>query len=338
MYIILLSGGKGKRMWPISSNTHPKQYIKMVDNPLFTASSNEPVSMLQRIWFQLKKMELHENTIITTNISQSSIIKEQIKDPVKIAIEPDSRDTYPSILLSVSYLKDQLNALNEDFVCILPVDSYTDTSFFQSIIKLEELLKTTHSKVALIGTHPQKPSSKYGYILLDEDMGEYLKVSSFKEKPDSLQAEKLISEGCLWNCGVVCLKIGTILEHAEEKNIPMDYETLCNIYSTLPKNSFDKEFLEITQDIIALKFHKDWLDIGTWCGISERIGTKSIGNAFQHKSCENTTIINKLSQQIITIGCKNLIIVASEDGILITEKESSSKLKECLKLDRDTEE
>ena len=336
MYIILLSGGKGKRMWPISSSTHPKQYIKMVDNPL-SDSSNEPVSMLQRIWFQLKKTGLHKNTIITTNISQSAIIKEQIESSVKIAIEPDSRDTYPSILLSVSYLKEHLNALNEDFVCVLPVDSYTDNSFFQSIIKLEELLKTTHSQVALIGATPKTPSSKYGYILLNEDMGEYFKVSSFKEKPSKLQAKKLISDGCLWNCGVACFKIGTILKHAEKKNIPMDYETLCKIYNILPKNSFDKEFLETAKDIIALKFHKNWLDIGTWCGISERISTKNIGNAFQHKSCENTTIINKLPQQIITIGCKNLIVVASEEGILITEKESSSKLKECLRLDTNTE-
>ncbi|BCJ93394.1 mannose-1-phosphate guanylyltransferase [Anaerocolumna cellulosilytica] len=329
MYTVLLSGGSGKRLWPLSNDLRSKQYIKVINNE---NCEEQPTSMIQRVWKQLTKAGLSNNCIITASKGQVEIIKSQLGDEIKIAIEPERRNTFPAVALSCSYLKTVLHADENDTVVILPVDPYTDDSYFAKLKEMESILLNSDADIALIGAKPIEPSSKYGYIMpeVSGNESDYIKVKGFREKPTKEGASELIKKGALWNCGVFCFKIKTILDKVKSYGLSDDYYQLYNNYSELPKISFDYEVLEKADNIIAAEFTGTWKDIGTWNALTEQMYNNTIGNVVLHESCENTSIINELKMPIVAIGTKDVVISASVDGILISDKQQSTRIKDCV--------
>ncbi|MDL2302631.1 cupin domain-containing protein, partial [Lachnospiraceae bacterium OttesenSCG-928-D06] len=188
------------------------------------------------------------------------------------------------------------------------------------------------AKLSLLGMEPTYPSEKYGYIM-PVTKEQVSKVASFKEKPDKDTAQKYIDQGALWNGGVFAFSLGYLLACAEEQLGARDYEALYNNYENLKKISFDYAVVEKEKNIQVLRYRGEWKDIGTWNTFAEAMGTKEsqgtgdIGKVIQNETCVNTNVVNELNIPILCMGCKDMIIAASSDGILVSDKEQSSYIK-----------
>lgn len=326
MYYVLLSGGSGKRLWPLSNEARPKQYLKVVNKE---TNSMERCSMLQRVWDQLAEAGIAETAVITAGADQVELIKSQVKE-ARIAVEPGRRDTFAAVLLTCAWLHNKGGADRDDYAAIMPVDPYTEGTYFETVKRLEEVMRLSGAEVGLMGAAPSYPAIKYGYILPGEKREGWLEVKGFAEKPDEEQAETLMSQGALWNCGVFCVRIGDILDRAEKYGVPADYEGLCAAYEKLPKISFDYEVLEKAKRLAAVEFRGFWKDLGTWDALAEQMSTDTIGNVLLDESCENTQVINELKMPVAVLGARDLVIVAAQDGILVTDKSQSARVKEAV--------
>ena len=327
MYYVLLSGGSGKRLWPLSNDARPKQYLRVVNKE---NNSMERCSMIQRVWEQMQEAGIAEQSVITAGKEQTELIRSQVKG-VQIATEPAGRDTFAAVLLSCAYLKSCAGASREDYAAVMPVDPYTEGSYFETVKKLETVMKHSCAEVGLMGARPSYPATKYGYMLPGEKKEDYFTIRGFAEKPDEEQARKLMKEGALWNCGVFCVQIGKILDRAKAYGVPEDYEGLYQAYDRLPKISFDYEVLEKAQNLAAVEFQGFWKDLGTWDALAEQMSTDTIGNVVLDETCENTQVINELAVPVAVIGTRDLVVAASQDGILVADKNQTSRVKELTK-------
>ena len=188
MNIILLSGGSGKRLWPLSNDVRSKQFIK-----LFKDEHGKYESMVQRMYKNILKVDKNAVITIATSKTQVSAINNQIGNEVGISLEPCRRDTFPAIALAVSYLYDVKNVSIDEPVVVCPVDPYVESDYFTSLVRLYELAKTSEANLSLMGITPTYPSEKYGYII-PENNSNVSKVKMFKEKPDVDTAETCIME------------------------------------------------------------------------------------------------------------------------------------------------
>ena len=328
MYIVLLSGGSGKRLWPLSNDSYSKQYIKIMNHD--DESNEEKCSMLQRVFGQLKTAGLSENTIVCASNAQVELIESQLDGRAEVAVEPMRRDTFPAVMLSCAYLLSKKGASEEDVVAFLPVDPYTTIEFFNRIKKLGDYIKESDDTIGLLGGVPTYASTKYGYIVPEQAEKELLKVEGFREKPDEATAEKLVADGALWNCGVFCFKLSMAALWLEKYDVTTDYDQMVTDYEKLPKKSFDYEVLEHWKKIAAIKYDDVWKDLGTWNTLTEEMKENSIGDVTWDGTCENSHAINVLGIPMVVMGAKNLVIAASHDGILIADKHQSSYIKDCL--------
>lgn len=324
MYYVLLSGGSGKRLWPLSNDARPKQYLKLVNREI---NSMEHCSMLQRVWEQLETAGMRENTVIIAGEEQTELIYSQVKD-ARLVTEPMRRDTFAAVLLSCAYLAGCRGVSPDDYVTIMPVDPYTEGAYFETVKQLETVMRLSGAEVGLMGVVPTYPAVKYGYILPGEERDGYFEVRGFAEKPDAEKAEQLFGQGALWNCGVFCVRIGEMLKKAESCGVPTDYEGMCQAYERLPKTSFDYEVLEKAKKLAMVRFQGFWKDLGTWDALADQMNTDIIGARVAMEECENTQVINELNVPVVVMGTKGLVVVTSQDGILVTEKTHVEKVKE----------
>ncbi|MBQ4104631.1 MAG: cupin domain-containing protein [Clostridia bacterium] len=322
MHIVLLSGGSGKRLWPLSNDIRSKQFVK-----LFKNENDEYESMLQRVYRQIKSASPNATVTIATSKSQVSAIKNQLGNKVSVCVEPCRRDTFPAIALATAYLKYVLNVSENEAVAICPVDPYVDVSYYETVSELVKFSENGTQKLSLMGIEPTYPSEKFGYIIPCVS-DKQSKVKEFKEKPDSKKAQEYILQGALWNAGVFAFKLGYLLEKAHELIEFTDYKDLYNKYETLTKISFDYAVVEKERDIQVLRYNGEWKDIGTWDAMTEVMSDDTKGNVILDDECKNTKVVNELGIPVLCMGCKDMIIAASSDGILITNKERSSSLKD----------
>ncbi len=321
MNLVLLSGGSGKRLWPLSNDVHSKQFIK-----LFKNEKGDMESMLQRIYHQISYAGKENRIIVTTSQEQVGSVQNQIGDNVKICAEPCRRDTFPAIVLAVSYLYYIEKILYNDPVVICPVDPFVDKEYFESLDKLASLVMENNTELALMGIVPVYPSEKYGYIIPETDQ-KICYAKAFKEKPDTETAKSYIKQGALWNSGVFAFQVGYLLEKAHKIINFKNYYDLYENYSSLPKISFDYAIAEKAKNIKVLRFSGEWKDIGTWNTLTEVMEEKYIGNVLLDDRCKNTNIINELDVPVLCMGLENVVVAAGPQGILVSDKESSSFMK-----------
>lgn len=326
MKLVLLSGGSGKRLWPLSNDARSKQFLKVLED-----DDRNVKSMVQRVWGQLNRVNLAESTIIATSKTQVDMIQNQLGQKVNLVIEPSRRDTFPAISLVASYLYSIKNVSLDETIAILPVDPYVQDAFFEQVTQLDQVLKQSKADIALIGVTPTYPSSKYGYMIPSESQQQdYLTIQRFTEKPTEEEAEKLIAHQALWNCGVFAFKLGFMIQILEERGFPVHYDELVAQYDKLPKISFDYEIVEKTEHIVALPYNGYWKDLGTWRTLTEEMRTSQMGKGIMTDDCEQTHLINELDIPITLIGVSNVIVAASPDGILVADKEKSPLIKEIV--------
>lgn len=331
MNIVLLSGGSGKRLWPLSNDIRSKQFIKIFkkpehDIPMGTEYSGGYESMVQRVYRQIRTVDPDATVTVATSKSQVSAIHNQIGDQIKISVEPYRRDTFPAIALATAYLHDVQGIPEDEAVVVCPVDPYVNDDYFHAIRKLWDLAQNDTANLVLMGIDPTYPSEKYGYILpVSKDP--VAKVSEFKEKPDAQTAQKYIDAGGLWNGGVFAYKLKYVLDRAHELIDFTDYKELFAKYETLKKISFDYAVVEHEPDIAVMRFNGMWKDLGTWNTLTEAMEGNAVGDARFDNACENTHVINEMGVPILAMGLKNVVIAASPEGILVSDKGQSSYIK-----------
>jgi len=326
MNIILLSGGSGKRLWPLSNDIRSKQFIKMFKINNCENSDDKYESMVQRVYRQIKTVDNDATITIATSKSQVSTIHNQLGEDVGISVEPCRRDTFPAIALATAYLHDVKGVSKDEAVVVCPVDPYVSDDFFEAIKKLWTLAESGTANLALIGIDPTYPSEKYGYIMpvSKEDIS---KVSEFKEKPDVETAKRYIDQGGLWNGGVFAYKLRYVLDRAHELIDFTDYYDLYAKYESLTKISFDYAVVEKESDITVMRFNGEWKDLGTWNTLTEAMEESTVGKAIYNEACSNIHIINELEIPILAMGLSDVVISASAEGILVSDKEQSSYIK-----------
>lgn len=321
MNIILLSGGSGKRLWPLSNDVRSKQFIK-----IFKKEDGLYESMVQRVYRQIKTVDTDASVVVATSKSQVSSIHNQLGDDVGICVEPCRRDTFPAIALACSYLKDvQKIDINEPVV-VCPVDPYVEDDYFKALQDLSTEAVNSSSNLVLMGIEPTYPSEKYGYII-PSDKEKVSKVLSFKEKPTKEVAEEYIKKGALWNGGVFAFKLKYVLEKAHELIDFTDYDDLFSKYDSLTKISFDYAVVEHEKEIEVIRFKGMWKDLGTWNTLTEAMEENIVGKGELNDTCKNVHIINEMDTPILAMGLHDVVISASPEGILVSDKEQSSYIK-----------
>lgn len=322
MNIILLSGGSGKRLWPLSNDVRSKQFIKIFKRPDETYES-----MVQRMYRSIRAIDPDAKVTIATSKSQASAIHNQLGSDVGISVEPCRRDTFPAIALATSYLHDVQGVDESEPVVVCPVDPYVEDDYFEALAKLADLAGSSDAaSLTLLGMEPTYPSEKYGYII-PENKDDVSPVATYKEKPDVETAKKYISEGALWNGGIFAYKLGYVLKRAHELIDFVDYNDLFKRYDTLNKISFDYAVVEHEQSINVLRFKGVWKDLGTWNTLTEAMADLVIGRGVEGEHCSNVHIINDLDIPVLAMGLHDVVISASPDGILVSDKDSSSYIK-----------
>ena len=321
MNIVLLSGGSGKRLWPLSNDIRSKQFIK-----IFKQEDGTYESMVQRVYRQIKKVDTDATVTIATSKTQASAIHNQLGEKVGISVEPCRRDTFPAIALATAYLVDVMHIDPSESVVVCPVDPYVEDSYFEALKELSDQADKGEANLVLMGIEPTYPSEKYGYII-PESTDHVATVQTFKEKPTADVAEQYIAQGALWNGGVFAYKLGYVMNKAHELMDFTDYADLFAKYDTLKKISFDYAVVEHEPKIQVVRFAGTWRDLGTWNTLTEAMEEDIIGKGILNDACSGVSIVNEMDVPVLAMGLHDVVISASPEGILVSDKEQSSYIK-----------
>ena len=328
MQLVLLSGGSGKRLWPLSNNARSKQFL-----PLLEKEDGTMESMVQRVVRQVREAHLTDYITLATNASQLDIIINQLGDSVSVVTEPERRDTFPAIALASGYLKLKKGCTDDEVVVIMPCDPFTEAGYFETIGRMVRCVEADVAELVLMGITPTYPSEKYGYVVpvTDNLMAEgSMAVSKFTEKPNVERAKELLGMGALWNGGVFAFRLGYMMEIAQRYVKADSFEEMRSRYSEFPKISFDYEVAEKADSVAVLPYSGQWKDLGTWNTLTDELHHHIIGNAVTGPRCTNTHVINELQYPIYVDGMEDTVIAASPDGIIVCRKKYTEDIKKAV--------
>lgn len=338
MQLVLLSGGSGKRLWPLSNNARSKQFLPLLEKEVVTTCgehSRTMESMVQRVVRQAQETSLTTDITLATNASQLDIITNQLGESVSVVTEPERRDTFPAIALAASYLSLEKKCSDDEVVVIMPCDPYTELGYFQTIGKMVECVEQNVADLVLMGITPTYPSEKYGYVVPEAQVSEvssskFQKVQRFTEKPTVPVAEELLKQNAYWNGGVFAFRLGYVMNIVRKHIQSESFKDTRNRYSEFPKISFDYEVAEKAQSVAVVPFSGEWRDLGTWNTLTDELKQHVIGSAVMGAHCENTHVINELQHPIFVDGLKDVVVAACPDGILVCSKEHSEEIKKSV--------
>ena len=328
MQLVLLSGGSGKRLWPLSNNARSKQFL-----PLLEKEDGTMESMVQRVVRQVREANLTDDITLATNASQLDIIINQLGDSVSVVTEPERRDTFPAIALASGYLKLKKGCPDDEVVVIMPCDPFTEAGYFETIGRMVRCVEADVAELVLMGITPTYPSEKYGYVVPVTDnlmAEESMSVSKFTEKPNVERAKELLAMGALWNGGVFAFRLGYMMEIAQRYVKADSFEEMRSRYSEFPKISFDYEVAEKADSVAVLPYSGQWKDLGTWNTLTDELHHHIIGNAVMGPRCTNTHVINELQDPIYVDGMDDTVIAASPDGIIVCRKKYTEDIKKAV--------
>ncbi|MCR5419263.1 MAG: mannose-1-phosphate guanylyltransferase [Lachnospiraceae bacterium] len=321
MNVILLSGGSGRRLWPLSDDVRSKQFL-----PVFQRPDGAYESMVQRMYRQIKAVSPDARVTVATAGFQADLLKQQLGDDIGISVEPCRRDTFPAIALASLYLRDELGGGEEESVVVCPVDPYVEEDYFQMLLQLSRQAAKSEANLVLMGMEPDHPSELFGYVI-PESTDPVSRVLSFKEKPDKKTAEEYISKGALWNGGVFAYRIGYVCERAKQITGYGTYREMFEHYEDLNKISFDYAVAEKEKLIEILRFKGGWKDLGTFDTLTEVLSENAIGKAVLDETCKNVNVINETDIPVLVMGLENVVVALSDKGLLVADKKRSSASK-----------
>jgi len=326
MQLVFLSGGSGKRLWPLSNNARSKQFL-----PLLEKTDGTMESMIQRVVRQAEEVGLKAEITFATNAAQRDSIINQIGEHVGIVAEPERRDTFPAIALAASYLHFEKNCNDDEVVVVMPSDPYTENGYFEAIARMAEEVEKNTAELVLMGITPTYPSEKYGYVVPNHQSSipnhQSFPVQRFQEKPTVEKAKELLKEGAYWNGGVFAFRLGYMMTIVRKYMQSPSFNDTYARYGEFPKISFDYEVAEKAQSVAVVPFSGKWKDLGTWNTLTEELARPTIGNVLLGDEIENSHVINELEMPVFANGLKNIVVACSPDGILVCRKDKSETIK-----------
>ena len=323
---MLLSGGSGTRLWPLSNDSRSKQFLKVLRD-----EDGNHVSMVQRAFDQIERMVPNADVTVATCAAQEKSLRLQVGNDCKVVIEPERRDTAPAIMLACEHLRSEQGVGEDETVVVMPIDSFVDDAYFAKVSEIADAVQSGFADIVLLGVEPTYPSEKYGYIVPVAPTGSPRKVSRFTEKPDIDTARQLIEQGALWNNCVFGFKLGHMLGVLRGYGDYDSYQDLYNRYTELPKNSIDYEVVEKADSVAVVPYAGSWKDLGTWNTLTEEMAeAKSGWTVLDEETCPNTHVVNELDIPVVVSGIKDAVVIATVDGILVCGKDQSAGLKHLI--------
>lgn len=328
MFGVILAGGLGSRLWPLSRELYPKQLLTL----------NTDKSLLQTTFERLNKFIPAKKIISVTNSKHHSNIKMQLaklSEETVILAEPISKNTAPAIALSVKYIVE--NFEDDDVILVVPSDLQINDSekFIQTMQSAEHFAKEGH--IVTFGVKPNYPETGFGYICTKEE-----KVVNFVEKPDKQTAEKYIQDSnYFWNSGIFMFKASTIIEEIKKycpeidtviQKIDFSEKSISfTEFDKMPNISIDYAVMEKSSNIVMVELQSDWKDLGSWKSIYEISPKDENNNVFVghvlDKGSKNSLVYSS-SKLVATIGLEDTVIVETEDAILACKKDKTEEVKQ----------
>lgn len=328
MFGVILAGGSGSRLWPLSRELYPKQLLNLCAEK----------SLLQSTFERLNKFISAENIISVTNTKHHSNVKMQLGELSGKSIilpEPMSKNTAPAIALSVKYIIE--NSDDDETVLVVPSDLLieNDEKFVETIQKAQEFVN--QGKIVTFGVKPTYPETGFGYIKSENG-----NVIKFSEKPDKETVLKYLEDGnYFWNSGIFMFKVSTMIKELEQycpdisvviKNINCsDFSVSFTEFEKMPNISIDYALMEKSQNIAMVELLSDWKDLGSWQSIYEVSPKDNNNNVFVghvlDKGSKNSFIYSS-SKLVATIGLEDTVVIETEDAILACKKDKTQEVKQ----------
>lgn len=347
---LIMAGGQGTRFWPLSRANRPKQFLKLTD---------DQKTMLQKTVERIKGLVPPEQVFIATNENYRKAIEDQLPEvPAEnLIIEPYKRDTAPSIGLSAIYINRKFPGST---MIVLPADHLIkDEERFVELLRKAIMVAAAGENLVTMGIKPTHPETGYGYIHFGQvyhriDDDRVYRVKAFTEKPDLDTARSFLEDGnYLWNSGMFVWNINTILKEIEN-HMPHLSESLAKIEKALDTDleekvirdefkkiegiSIDYGIMEKAENIFVLPGDFGWDDLGSWPALERVKKMDKDGNVIlgKHYGIDTrNSIIHSPDKVVTTIGLENIVIVNTEDAILICDKNRAQEVKEIRQILQD---
>jgi mannose-1-phosphate guanylyltransferase/mannose-6-phosphate isomerase len=333
-FTVILAGGSGTRLWPLSRKNFPKQFLELYGDR----------SLLQHTFLRMADLSSPEKVYVVTNQDHFYNVLNQVRElspgfpEDHIIVEPEGRNTFPAIVLALRYLSERANMRANDAVIFTPADAYVaDEAPYKSALTQAGL----HAARGLIvvGITPDKADTGYGYIEKGEIEGGILRVKSFREKPDAKRAEEYLASGnYLWNSG---LYIGTLDSFLYEiaKQTPevlalynSGLEMLTLEFASMPHLSVDHALTERSENVFVIPGTFGWSDVGSFDALAEVLDQRGVNYPkYVGVDSERVFVHSESKRLVVTIGIKDLVIVDHHDSLLIHEKGRSGEVGAILK-------
>ncbi len=339
MYAIILAGGSGTRLWPLSRELYPKQFLTLPGT-----GGGESLSLIGATVDRVMAAVPEDKIIIVTHVDQAGEIRRRLDlmglKKVRLLEEPEARNTAPAIGLAARFLLQEAGP--DTVMAVLPSDHLIpDRQQFAELLRTGEAAATAYG-LATFGIKPTYPETGYGYICCGEELDRSAcRVEKFVEKPDLKTAEKYLQDSrYLWNSGMFVFKVGTLLGqysrllpemHASLEQVDYDrFSNLKEVYGSLEKISIDYGILERAGGVTVVPTAIDWNDLGSWEAYHQVSARDEQGNYLQGRvlpfDVENTMIISE-SRLVGAIGLKDLVIVDTADALLVCDRSRSQDVK-----------
>ncbi len=327
---VILCGGSGTRLWPLSRKNFPKQFLKLYSNN----------SLLQETFLRTQKVIVAKDIYLVTNQENYFNVFNQIRevypevDKRQIIIEPASLNTAPAIMLAVKYLLDQANVDKKEPLIFLPADHYIGSSSkFAETVKMA--MKNVADNIGTIGIKPTGPETGFGYIEKGEQKGSYSLAKSFKEKPDRQNAEKYLESGrYVWNSGMYIFNAetfrGELQKHAPKlfAHFEKPYEDFLKDFARLDPEPIDTAISEKSDKVIVFEDDFDWSDVGSFDVLSEIVQRNGlVDKKHMFMDSKNVYAHSEAGKMIATLGVDDLIIIESNDVVFVQKKGKSEDVK-----------
>lgn len=335
MFGIILAGGSGSRLWPLSRELYPKQLLNL----------NSDKSLLQATFERLNRFMPAENIVSITNIKHTSSVKlqlENISGKINVLSEPLSKNTAPAIALATKFIQQNTGG-KDSIILVVPSDHLIENNekFLETVKKGEKLAQEGY--IVTFGIEPSYPETGYGYInILNEQIFGGFKVKEFVEKPDSKTAQKYIdAKTYFWNSGIFMFKASTMLQEIEKLapkifNVMEEFDFSnsdkieYNLFDKMPGISIDYAIMEKSDKIALVKLESDWNDLGSWQSIydvskKDKQDNVMIGHVLDEGS--KNSFVYASSKLVATIGLEDIVLVETEDAILACKKDKTQDVK-----------
>ena len=333
MYSVILCGGSGTRLWPLSRKDYPKQFLNLYSDK----------SLLQETFLRMTKILPAKNILLVSNEKNFFNVFNQIKDIYKdfskeqILIEPESLNTAPAIAYAMKHLNDELKIKKDAPVIILPADHHIGKKKDYEIL-IKRAFREIGDNIGTIGITPTKPETGYGYIKKGKKINGFFKVDEFKEKPDKKTAQRYLKSGkYVWNSGIYIFNYQTFVseieKYAPEISNPMKQNLLrfLKSFKNLPSISIDYALSEKSDKVVVFEGEFGWSDIGSFDSLADVLLNKKDRDTRHVKiDSANTFIHSETDKLIATIGVNDLIVIENNDSILIQRRGESERVREVV--------